>query len=101
MFGWQREYKSTKKIAYEHYSRTSLVPRPSSKEGKRRAEGGSGLETQTWATGSENQWTSNMLDHVVNNQHKAAMPHLYTAQARVSNVTSYAPIVHSLLKEEE
>ena len=26
-----------------------------------------------------------MLDHVVNNQHKAAMPHLCTAQARVSN----------------
>ena len=90
-------------MLYEHYSQTSLAPRPSFKEEKRRVEGGSGFVTQTWATGSENQWTSNMLDHVVNNQHKAAMPHLCTAQARVSNepITSYGLIVHSLLKEEE
>ena len=44
-----------------------------------------------------------MLDHVGSNQHKAAMPHLHTAQVRARNepVTSYAPIARSLLMLEE
>ena len=37
---------------------------PPPKKEKRRVEGGSGFETQTWATGSENQWTSNMQCHI-------------------------------------
>ena len=42
-------------------------------------------------------------DHVVSDQHKAAMSHLRTAQAKASNepVTSYAPIARSLLMLEE
>ena len=55
--------------------------------------------SRAWVTGSENQRTSNVLDHVASDQHKAAMSRLRTAQARASNepVTSYAPIARSLL----
>ena len=59
--------------------------------------------SQAWITGSENQRTSNVLDHVASDQHRAAMSHLRTTQARASNepVTSYAPIARSLLMLEE
>ena len=55
--------------------------------------------SRAWVTGSENQRTSNVLDHVASDQHKTAMSRLRTAQARASNkpVTSYAPIARSLL----
>ena len=83
--------------------RLVLYPDPPPKRKKGGLKGGLGLRHRHGQLGHKNQWTSNMLDHVVNNQHKAAMPHLCTAQERVSNepITSYAPIVHSLLKEEE
>ena len=55
--------------------------------------------SSAWVTGTDNQRTSNVLEHVVYNQHKAAMSHLHTAQAKASSepVTSYAPIVRALL----
>ena len=55
--------------------------------------------SQAWITGTENQRTSNVLDHVASNQHKASMSHLRTVQARANKepVTSYAPIARSLL----
>ena len=48
--------------------------------------------SSAWVTGSENQWTSNMLDHVSCDQHKAAMSHLRAAQAKARKepVTSCA-----------
>ena len=51
--------------------------------------------SSAWVTGTENQRTSNMLDHVACDQHKAAMSHLCTAQAKASSkpVTSYALII--------
>ena len=59
--------------------------------------------SSTWVTGTENQRTSNVLDHVACNQHKAAMLHLRTVQAKASSrpVTSYAPIAHALLMLDE
>ena len=59
--------------------------------------------SHAWVTGSENQRTSNVLDHVVSDQHKAAMAHLRTAQARARKepVTSYATIARSLLMLDE
>ena len=56
-----------------------------------------------WVTGSENQRTSNVLDHVASDQHKAAMSRLRAAQTKASNepITSYAPIVRSLLMLNE
>ena len=44
-----------------------------------------------------------MLDHVVSDQHKAAMSHLRTAQARANKkpVMSYVPIGYSLLMLEK
>ena len=52
-----------------------------------------------WITGTENQRTSNVLDHVACNQHMAAMSPLRTAQVKASNepVTSYTPIARTLL----
>ena len=41
--------------------------------------------SRAWVTGSTNQRTSNVLDHVASDQHKAAMSHLRTAQAKASN----------------
>ena len=59
--------------------------------------------SRSWIAGSENQRTSNVLDHVASEQHKAAMSHLHATQARASNepVTNYAPIARSLLMLEE
>ena len=59
--------------------------------------------SRAWVTGSTNQRTSNVLDLVASDQHKAAMSHLRTAQAKASNepLTSYAPIARSLLMLEE
>ncbi len=56
-----------------------------------------------WVTGTENQRTSNVLDHVACDQHKAAMSHLHAAQGRASNepVTSYPPIARALLMLDE
>ena len=58
--------------------------------------------SSAWVTGTVNQWTSNVLDHVACKQHKVAMSHLCAAQARANKepVTSYAPIAHSLLMSE-
>ena len=55
--------------------------------------------SSTWITGSTNQRTSNLLDHVASDQHKAAMARLRTAEAKANNepVTSYAPIAQCLL----
>ena len=59
--------------------------------------------SQAWITGSENHRTSNVLDHVASDQHKAAMSHLraFQARARQEPITSYAPIARSLLVLEE
>ena len=59
--------------------------------------------SRAWVTGSENQRTSNVLDHVASDQHKAAMSRLRAAQAKASNepITSYAPIARSLLMLNE
>ena len=59
--------------------------------------------SSAWITGTENQRTSNVLDHVACDQHKAAMSHLRTAQAKASGepVTSYAPIARALLMLDE
>ena len=59
--------------------------------------------SSAWVTGTENQRTSNVLDHVACDQHKAAMSHLRTAQAKASSepVTSYAPIARALLMLDE
>lgn len=52
-----------------------------------------------WITGSTNQRMSNLLDHVVSDQHKAAMACLRTAEAKANNEldTSYTPITQCLL----
>ena len=44
-----------------------------------------------------------MLDHSTSDQHKAAMTHSRTAQAKANNepITSYAPIARCLLTLEE
>ena len=57
----------------------------------------------TWANGSANQRTSNVLDHAGSDAHKAAMSRLYTAQARARNedITTYAPIARSMLTLQE
>ena len=59
--------------------------------------------SRAWVTGSTNQRTSNLLDHVASEQHKAAMAHHRTARAKANNepVTSYAPIARCLLSLEE
>ena len=51
-----------------------------------------------WVNGSDNQYTSNLLDHATSGQHKKAMAELHTAQARASRtpVVQYAPIAHAL-----
>ena len=51
-----------------------------------------------WITGSANQKTSNIIDHTKSEQHKQAMSHLRTDQARVSNesITSYSTIARCL-----
>ena len=59
--------------------------------------------SSAWVTGTENQRTSNMLDHVACDQHKVAMSHLRTVQAKESSepVTSYALIARALLMLDE
>ena len=59
--------------------------------------------SDAWITGSQNQRTSNLLDHVRSEQHKAAMLRHRAAQARATNepVSSYSPIAQSLLTMEE
>ena len=51
-----------------------------------------------WVNGSDNQRTSNLLDHATSGQHKKAIAELCTAQARASRtpVVQYAPIARSL-----
>ena len=55
--------------------------------------------SEAWITGSENQRSSNLLDHANSEQHKSAMSPHRTAQARSSNqpITTFAPIARSLL----
>ena len=55
--------------------------------------------SDAWVTGSYNQRTNNLLDHVRSEQHKAAMSRRRTAQAQAANqpVTSYSPIAQSML----
>ena len=59
--------------------------------------------SQAWIAGTENQRTSSVLDHSTSEQHKAAMNHLRTTQAKDNNEpkTSYAPIARYLLTLEE
>ena len=59
--------------------------------------------SDAWITGSQNQRTSNLLDHVRSEQHKAVMLRHRAAQARATNepVSSYSPIAQSLLTMEE
>ena len=55
--------------------------------------------SSAWVTGTENQWTSNILDHVACEKHKIGMSQLCAAQERANKqpITSYAPIAGSLL----
>ena len=55
--------------------------------------------SEAWITGSENQRSSNVLDHASSEQHKSAMSQHRTAQAKSSNqpITSFAPIARCLL----
>ena len=57
----------------------------------------------TWANGSANQRTSNVLDHAGLDAHKAVMSRLRTAKARARNedITTYAPIARSMLTLQE
>ena len=59
--------------------------------------------SDVWVTGSKNHRTSNVMDHVTSDQHKAAMSHLCKAQAKASDqsVLSYAPIACYLVMLEE
>jgi len=54
--------------------------------------------SNVWINGSDNQRTSNMVDHATSEQHKKAMAELRTAQARASRtpVVQYAPIARAL-----
>jgi len=54
--------------------------------------------SSVWINGSDNQQTSNLLDHTTSEQHKRAMAELRTAQARASKtpVVQYAPIARAL-----
>lgn len=53
--------------------------------------------SEAWVTGTTNQQTSSVLDHTASDQHKSAMSHLRTAQAKANNkpITSYSPIAQS------
>lgn len=55
--------------------------------------------SSVWVTGTENRWTSNILDHVAHEQHKVAMSQLCAAEvwANKQPITSYATIAPSLL----
>ena len=50
--------------------------------------------SMAWVTGSTNQKSSNVVDHVNNEQHKAAMVRAQVDHARASNepVATYATI---------
>jgi len=54
--------------------------------------------SRAWIDGSTNHKTSNIVDHVTSDQHKAAMARLTEEWARSAKlpVTSYAPIASSL-----
>ncbi len=60
---------------------------------------GSRNMSEAWITGSENQRTSNLLDHAKSVQHKGAMSRHRTAQAKSMNqpITSFSPIAKGLL----
>jgi hypothetical protein len=55
--------------------------------------------SSTWVDGSTNYRSSNILDHAASDQHKRAMSRLRIDQAKASSdpVTSYSPIVRSLM----
>ena len=53
--------------------------------------------SRAWVTGSENQRTSNVLDHVASDQHKAAMSRLRTSQARPVTSLSRATLQSRVL----
>ena len=55
--------------------------------------------SSVWIIGSTNQRASNITDHVASEQHKVAMMHLRTAQAKAANmpITEHSPIAKSLL----
>ena len=46
--------------------------------------------SDVWVTGSKNHRTSNVMDHVTSDQHKAAMSHLRKAQAKVLSLCELA-----------
>ena len=54
--------------------------------------------SRAWIDGSTNHETSNIVDYVTSEQHKAAMAHLIEERARSAKlpVASYAPITSSL-----
>ena len=59
--------------------------------------------SSAWIHGSENQRSSNVIDHAISEQHKVAMGRLRTTQAKAKDlpVTSYAPIAKALMTLEE
>ena len=58
--------------------------------------------SNAWITGSSNQKTSSIIDHAISEQHRVSMLRSCTNAAKASNllVTSYSPIVRSLLVME-
>ena len=59
--------------------------------------------SKAWVAGSSNQKTSNIIDHAISEQHRAAMARERAAAAKTTNqpVTSYSPIARSLLVMDE
>jgi hypothetical protein len=59
--------------------------------------------SKAWITGSSNQKTSNIVDHTMSEQHRAAMVQVRPDVARASNqlLTTYSPIARSLTVMDE
>ena len=59
--------------------------------------------SKVWITGSNNQKTSNIVDHATSEQHCAAMVRVRANAARASKqpLTTYSPIARSLLVMDE
>ncbi len=59
--------------------------------------------SRAWLEGSTNHKTSNIVDHVNSDQHRAAMVRTRTEAAKATNqpITSYSPIVRSLLRMDD
>ena len=59
--------------------------------------------SRAWITHSSNHKTSNILDHVSSDQHRAAVMRWRAATAKATNqpITTYSPIASSLLTMDE